>query len=111
MEDTNTMDYIYSQIDQGRSVKSLAIEMGVASRTLYRWHENYQKRTGGTRKSLTAGRGAKKKIDMDLVYKKLNEGQTVSAIAKELDVCTRTIYRHASMLEENETDRIRRDHI
>lgn len=93
------MEYIYHEIDKGRSVSSLAKELGVSRAGLYVWHQKYQKQAGGSRVTLTNGRGTEKKIDMALVYKKLNEGQSLSSIARELGVSTKTIYRHAEKEE------------
>ena len=95
----DNMEYIYSEIDKGRSVSSLAKELGVSRAGLYVWHKKYQKEVGGKRLTLTNGRGATKKIEMDEVYRRLSEGQSLAAIARELGISTRTIYRHAEKEE------------
>lgn len=90
------MEYIYHEIDSGRSVAELAKEMGISRMSLYRYHKKYQSMTGEKRPSLTGGRGRRKQVDLEMVYKKLEEGQTVLSIAEEMGICTKTIYRHAN---------------
>lgn len=98
---TVDMTYVYTEIDNGRTVKSLASELKISRSTLYRYHEDYQMRNlkNPKRKYLTNGRGRTKQINMAEVYKKLREGRSLVSVARELGVSTKTLYRHA---EQNE---------
>ena len=38
------MEWVYQQLDAGRSVKSVALELNVSRSTLYRRHKEYQEK-------------------------------------------------------------------
>lgn len=92
------MAYVYGELDKGRTVESVAKELNISRRTLYRCHDMYQAQVpeNEKRRGLTGGRGRKKIIDMDVVFEELSQGKSVAAVARELKVSEKTLYRHAS---------------
>lgn len=89
---------VYKKIDEGRSVISVANELHIPRRTLYRCHDFYQKTIPESeqRISLTGGRGKKIILDMEDVYQQLSSGESVERVARQYGISTKTIYRHAN---------------
>lgn len=49
------MNYVYGQIDKGRTVKAVADEIGVSVSTLHRRHKEYQEEAEAAGKGSDAG--------------------------------------------------------